>query len=62
VFTEFLEGKFIPSDDGTYLFQTFNGTYLGKRTGGGNAEGEYSTGMSDLGSATKFWLVPAVFF
>jgi hypothetical protein len=54
--------KFVPSNDGTYIIQTFSGNYLGKRTGGGSAEGEYSTDISDLGSATKFWLVPAVFF
>jgi hypothetical protein len=54
--------RFIPSDDGTYLIQTFTGNFLGKRTFGGNAEGEYSTDISDPGSATKFWLVPAIFF
>jgi hypothetical protein len=54
--------KFVPSDDGTYVIQTFTGNFLGKRTYGGNAEGEYSTDISNPGSATKFWLVPAIFF
>lgn len=54
--------RFIPSDDGTFLIQTFDGHYLGKRTFGGSAEGEYSTDISDPGSAKKFWLVPPIFF
>lgn len=54
--------RFIPSDDGTFLIQTFDGHYLGKRTFGGSAEGEYSTDISDPGSAKKFWLMPPIFF
>lgn len=54
--------RFVPSDDGSYLIQTFDGHYLGKRTFGGSAEGEYSTDISDLGAATRFWLIPTTFF
>lgn len=54
--------RFIPSDDGSYIIQTVDGHYLGKRTFGGAAEGEYSTDISDLGAASKFWLIPTTFF
>jgi hypothetical protein len=54
--------RFIPSDDGSYIIQTFDGHYLGKRTSGGAAEGEYSTDINDFGAATRFWLIPTAFF
>lgn len=54
--------RFIPDDDGSFLIQTVDGYYLGKRTFGGSAEGEYSTDISDPFSASTFWLIPAAFF
>jgi hypothetical protein len=54
--------RFVPSDDGSYLIQCFDGHFLGKRTSGGSAEGEYSTNISNLTAASKFWLVPTAFF
>ncbi len=53
--------RFIPSNDGSYIIQTVDGHYLGKRTFGGAAEGEYSTDISDLSAASKFWLIPTTF-
>ncbi len=54
--------RFVPRDDGSWLIQTFDGYFLGKRTFGGNSEGEYSTDISDLGAASSFWLIPTAFF
>lgn len=54
--------RFIQSDDGSFFIQTVDGYYWGKRTFGGSAEGEYSTDISDLSSASKFWLIPTAFF
>jgi hypothetical protein len=51
-----------PYDDGSFTIQTSKGYYLGKRTFGGTAEGEYSTDISDLSAASRFWLIPAAFF
>jgi hypothetical protein len=51
-----------PFADGSWAIQTFSGYYLGKRTFGGAAEGEYSTDISDLGAASRFWLIPTAFF
>jgi hypothetical protein len=51
-----------PFDDGSFAIQTFKGYYLGKRTFGGAAEGEYSTDITDLDAASRFWLIPAAFF
>lgn len=54
--------QFVRSDDGSYLLQTFDGHFLGKRPIGGAAVEEYSTDISDFGAASKFWLIPATFF
>jgi hypothetical protein len=51
-----------PFEDGSWAIQTSKGYYLGKRTFGGSAEGEYSTDISDFWAASRFWLVPAEFF
>ena len=52
---------FVDRGDSTYCIQTVSGYFLGKRTYGGSAEGEYSTDISDINSATRFWVVPANF-
>jgi len=52
---------FVDRGDSTYCIQTVSGYFLGKRTYGGSAEGEYSTDISDINAATKFWIVPANF-
>jgi hypothetical protein len=54
--------RFVPSDDGSFIIQTFDGHFLGSRTFGGAAEGEYSTDISNLDAASKFWLIPTAFF
>lgn len=54
--------RFVPFADGSYIIQTFDGHFLGKRTFGGAAEGEYSTDISSLDAASKFWLIPTAFF
>jgi hypothetical protein len=51
-----------PFADGSWVIQTSKGYYLGKRTFGGAAEGEYSTDISDLSAASRFWLIPTAFF
>ncbi len=56
------QSRFVPSDDGSYIIQTFDGHFLGQRTSGGAAQGEYSTDISDLSLARKFWLIPTAFF
>jgi len=52
---------FVDRGDSTYCIQTVSGYFLGKRTYGGSAEGEYSTDISDINSATRFWVIPANF-
>jgi hypothetical protein len=51
--------RFIEIGDSTYAIQTSDGHYLGQRTFGAGSEGEYSTDISDINAALKFWLVPA---
>jgi hypothetical protein len=54
--------SFVPVADGSYIIQTRDGHFIGKRTFGGAAEGEYSTDISNLDAASKFWLIPAGLF
>jgi hypothetical protein len=51
--------KFVEIGDSTYAIQTVSGYYLGQRTFGQGSEGEFSTDISDINAALRFWLVPA---
>ena len=51
----------VPGGSGSFRIQTNSGKFIGKRTSGGSAEGEYSTN-ADLSSASTFWLIPTIFY
>jgi hypothetical protein len=56
--------RFIEIGDSTYAIQTVDGHYLGLHPvgQGENDEGRFSTNISEINAALRFWLVPATFF
>jgi hypothetical protein len=50
--------RFIDRGDSTYSIQTFDGNYIGQRYDNGPSSTGFSTAITDINDAFKFWLIP----